>query len=421
MYGNTSDEYDGGFNEFMGPEDERQEVPAVQHDDGLGPLDLDDDLGLFTLDPEVLKAREGEAAALRIRRLEGMLTGLTDAHISNIAQESVPKDNSNRRRCSLTLTCHLRQHFPEEYNATLTDIINFSSIIAKDVSCALRLSEGALVGIINVLNAVSSGRVFAAASRVSQFRCDIRTRCTTPEDEELFNKRFCKIVRRGDEQIEERKKLELERTIKRQDTAAQIRKSLYYKLIEAWFDSGNSECLLVAVMASSGLRFSEVVSPKIQLLPFADFMASSPDALSQFGDNVPEPLIKAAQLSPDRYLVNVGQKKKKSARQLTCIRPVAGMASAAKVYRARNMLLAGKKMHNRSVNRRLLMSGGSLKEDFAAVGRTLSSHGLRGAYVACCVDDMKPAGCGHIRFVNAILAYEADADGATSYDVCECI
>lgn len=347
--------------------------------------------------------------------LERMLLSVTEQQLQAIARESEPKGKSARRRTSLTLTVLVNGLNHPEYKATKTDIANLNTIILDDVDIVLDLSDKALENLLAILNAASSYRVFAAASRVSYVRCCIRERCgDNPDRTEKF-KRLASIVRRTDIQQQQFNEVALEKSLARQDQCVQVNKRALYKTISMWFGSGNMELAVLACQAVAGFRFKEVTSPMVQVWTLQQFMLFCPT----FGDNNPPSLVAEALADPEYYIVNRGQLKKKGAPHMTCIKPLIGGVTAKEFVEFRSKLV-GRTVHNRAANRRLRQSGESLIEDFRMAGRPLITHALRGVYVAVATADRKPMGCGTICFQNAILGYSKEATPAR-YQVCEAV
>lgn len=347
--------------------------------------------------------------------LETTLETVTPEQLAAIARESSPKDGSNRRRTSMTLTVILTKALGHGYDPSKSDIRNLNDAILSNIDTTLNMSDAALNGFLQVLNASGSNRVFASASRVSHVRCAIRKKCTTPEHKLKFE-RFTKIVKRTEQQRSHAAAVSLERTVARQDNMVRVNKEDLYKTLKSWFRSANTELAVMAVQLSIGLRFCEVTLPAVKLYAFADYDA---DPESKFEDNTPPSVLEAARADPERYIVNYGQVKKRGFNGVTCIRPIIGGAKAKDLIVFRNALI-GRKVHNRSTNRRLRISGDSLLRDFQAHGRPLVTSALRGVYISACTTDYKSASCGVTRFHNSILGYRNDATSAPRYQVCEC-
>lgn len=203
--------------------------------------------------------------------LERMLVSVTEDHLQAIARESEPKGKSSRRRTSLTLTVLVNGIGHPVYKASKTDIANLNTILETDVDTVLDLSDKALENLLAVLNAASSYRVFAAASRVSYVRCCLREKCDTPERIEKF-KRLASIVRRTDTQVQHFNETALEKSLARQDQCVQINKRAFYKTLSMWFGSGNMELAVLACQAVAGFRFKEITSPMVQVWTMETFL-----------------------------------------------------------------------------------------------------------------------------------------------------
>ena len=406
---------DGGFNQFMDSESiEEPPLPAQpQWDEQWAP---------YAYDVFVPLAAEAKAAAEPppanwTQRMESFLNGLSDIDMSKIAHESTPT-KTNKRMASLTLCIHLKNHFSDVYDNAASDAKNLETIIMRDPMSTMSCSDEALCSLTKLLNAVSSNRILATASRISRIRTTILKHLDGSQESQLAFARFKHHVRCTDGQREEADAISLARTVARQDARVEINERELYKTMHEWASNqDHQELMLLFVQLCSGLRFSEVTDfAGVQLVPFDRYIIEHG---TSFPDNVPQCLVDKAINDSAHFLVNIGQHKKRGGQGMICIRPIPGGFTSYDVLMARGSLFK-KRIHNKSVNRTLKRFGMSLVADFRRAKRNLSCHSLRGVWQACCTV-MKPREVSMQRYHNSILGYPIDATCSQRYDVCVCV